>query len=113
MCLDLEGNVQWIRGLALDHPLAGNDVGMSSSPIVAGDLVVVQSEGQGDSFLEAIDVISGATRWQAERPKASNWCSPIYAETEIGTCVIAQSGDGIEMYRATDGQSLAKWEKRV
>ena len=49
-CLDLDGNLKWFRGLAHDYPAAGNDVGMSSSPVVAGDSVIVQVECQGDSF---------------------------------------------------------------
>ena len=49
-CLDLDGNLKWFRGLAYDFPHAGNDVGMSSSPLVVGDVVVAQVECQGDSF---------------------------------------------------------------
>jgi outer membrane protein assembly factor BamB len=41
VCLDLDGNLQWFRGLAFDYPKAGNDVGMASSPVVVDDTVVV------------------------------------------------------------------------
>ncbi len=47
-CLDLDGNLIWYRGLAYDYPDAGNDVGMSSSPVISGDCVIVQIENQGD-----------------------------------------------------------------
>ena len=56
ICLDLDGNLQWYRGLAHDYPKAGNDVGMSSSPVVVGKTVIVQIENQGDSFAAGIDV---------------------------------------------------------
>ena len=57
-CLDLSGNLMWYRGLAHDYPKAGNDVGMASSPAIAGDVVVVQIENQGDSFASGIDRLS-------------------------------------------------------
>ena len=46
-CLDLAGNLLWYRGLTHDFPTAVNDVGMSASPIVLGDTVVVQVENKG------------------------------------------------------------------
>ena len=42
VCLDLNGNLQWYRGLGRDFPNASNSLGMSSSPIVIGDTVIVQ-----------------------------------------------------------------------
>ena len=35
ICVDLDGNVKWMRGLTLDYPNASNSLGMASSPIVA------------------------------------------------------------------------------
>ncbi|NRB74091.1 MAG: PQQ-binding-like beta-propeller repeat protein, partial [Verrucomicrobiales bacterium] len=32
ICLDLDGNLLWLRGLTLDYPNASNSLGMSSSP---------------------------------------------------------------------------------
>ncbi len=75
-CVDVEGNLQWYRGLALDYPKAGNDVGMSSSPVFVGDTVVAQVEAQGDSFVEGLDKHTGKTLWHMSRPTESNWCSP-------------------------------------
>ena len=43
-CLDMDGNLLWYRGLAADHPKAGNDVGMSSSPVVVDGVVICQVE---------------------------------------------------------------------
>jgi outer membrane protein assembly factor BamB len=77
MCVDLDGNFRWYRGLAYDFPTAGNDVGMASSPVVIGDTVVVQVENQGNSFAAGIDKYTGETRWRIERPAASNWSSPL------------------------------------
>ncbi len=77
ICLDLDGNLQWYRGLAYDYPKAGNDVGMSSSPLVVGETVIVQVENQGDSFAAGIDTQTGIERWRIPRSRQANWTSPI------------------------------------
>jgi outer membrane protein assembly factor BamB len=110
IALDLEGNVQWYRGLAQTHPLAGNDVGMSSSPAVAGDVVVVQSEAHAESFVEAIDTSSGATRWELQRPRQATWCSPVAYRQEVAgrevDAVLLQTLGRIDAYEARSGQPI-------
>lgn len=111
IALDLDGNLLWMRGLELDYPGAGNALGMSSSPVVVGDVVVVQSEAQGNSFVAAIDRHDGSTRWDLKRPNvASNWCSPIAIESEYTVdkqpAVVLQSPDGIDLHRADNGKLL-------
>ena len=88
VCFDLDGNLKWYRGLGYDNPKAGNDVGMSSSPVVVGGVVVVQSESQGDSFATGVDVQTGATLWQLERPHKPNWASPCVARGLDGQAVV-------------------------
>lgn len=75
-CFDLDGNLRWLRGLALEHPAARNDVGMASSPLVVGSTVIVQCENAGDSFAEGIDTATGRTRWHLDRPAGAVWSSP-------------------------------------
>ncbi|MCG8448277.1 MAG: PQQ-binding-like beta-propeller repeat protein [Pirellulales bacterium] len=115
MALDLEGNLLWMRALALDYPGAGNDIGMSSSPVVAGDVVVVQSEALGNAFVAALDVRDGATRWDLERTKQSNWASPVALQTRYDggalQAVLLQSPDGVSLHRADTGKKL--WELEV
>ncbi|HEY2147444.1 MAG TPA: PQQ-binding-like beta-propeller repeat protein, partial [Pirellulales bacterium] len=77
VCFDLDGNLLWLRSLQIEHPAAGNDVGMASSPLVVGPTVIVQFESQGDSFATGFDAAKGATRWQIARPRLGNWSSPI------------------------------------
>ena len=76
VCLDLEGNVKWFRGLAYESPQTRNDVGMASSPVIIGDTVIVQAENQGDSFVMALDLASGETRWRQPREPTAVWSSP-------------------------------------
>ncbi len=75
-CFDLDGNLLWYRALGREHPRTRNDVGMASSPLVEGRLVIVQLENQGDSFAAGIDLETGETRWQIERDQEGVWSSP-------------------------------------
>jgi outer membrane protein assembly factor BamB len=76
--LSIDGDLKWYRGLASDNPKLGNDIGMASSPMIANGVVVCQAESQGESFVEALKVADGTTLWKNDRPKDSNWTSPIY-----------------------------------
>lgn len=91
VCLDLDGNLLWLRGLSYDYPTAANDVGMASSPIIVGDTVVVQVENKGESFAAGIDLQSGETRWRHDRLQAMNWTSPAICRGERGSLVLLQS----------------------
>ena len=107
-CLDLEGNLQWFRGLAHDYPQAGNDVGMSSSPVVAGDVVISQVECQGDSFATGIDKHTGEPRWRIPRPREASWSSPAIARSQDGRieCVLLQSPTQLTAHRADSGEPV-------
>jgi len=107
-CLDLDGNLLWYRGLAHDYPKAGNDIGMSSSPLVVGETVVVQIESQGDSFAAGIDTATGETRWRVERKRQANWCSPALLPGGDGRtdAVLLQSPGQVTAHEARTGQVL-------
>ncbi|MFC1758414.1 PQQ-binding-like beta-propeller repeat protein [Planctomycetota bacterium] len=96
VCYDLDGNLQWYRALGKDHPKAGNDIGMSSSPVVASGTVVVQVENQGDSFAAGIDVETGQDRWRIDRQQIANWTSPVIMQTPSGIdLVVLKSSQGV------------------
>lgn len=109
-CLDLEGNLLWFRGLTYDYPDAANDVGMSSSPVVVGDTVVVQAENFGDSFAAGLDAKTGETRWRLPRDREYMWASPtiLRAANRADDSVLMQSANH---FTAVDPHSgRVKWD---
>lgn len=92
LCYDLDGNLQWFRSLTDKHPLAGNDVGMSSSPVVVDGVVVVTVECQADSFTTGIDAETGETLWELPRPPQANWASPRVASAADGVPIVVLHG---------------------
>lgn len=103
-CLDLDGNLLWLRGLTADHPGAYNDTGMASSPLVIGDTVIVQVECFGDSFAAGIDKHTGETRWRLKRAATANWTSPIALARPQGTLVLLQSSDRLSAHDPHTGE---------
>jgi outer membrane protein assembly factor BamB len=77
ICVDLDGNVQWIRSLHDENPGATDGRGMASSPLIVGSTVIVQCETQNTSFAAGIDLVTGKNRWRKDRQREVNWTSPI------------------------------------
>jgi outer membrane protein assembly factor BamB len=113
ICLDLDGNLLWYRGLAHDWPKAGNDVGMSSSPVVAGRTIVTQIENQGDSFACGIDTETGETRWRVKRDPRANWASPtiLPGRGERKDVVLLQSPGGLTAHDLETGNEVWKYQE--
>lgn len=63
---DLSGNVLWERRLG---PFQ-DEFGAGSSPVIAGDRVILLQDHDRDSFLAAYDVVSGTETWRVARPDA-------------------------------------------
>lgn len=95
ICLDLDGNPVWMRGLTLDYPNASNSLGMASSPIVAGGTLVAQIENDSESFAAGFDLLTGANEWKIDRPKAANWTSPTVLRFGDEDVVALQSSEGL------------------
>jgi outer membrane protein assembly factor BamB len=114
-CFELDGTLRWYRGLAFDYPKAGNDIGMAASPVVVGDVVVVQVENQGDSFAAAIDCTSGKTVWRIARDPVASWSSPVPL-TRVGddspSAVLLQSPSGLTAVDVATGSVLWKNDKK-
>ena len=100
ICLDLDGNLKWIRGLMQDYPNASNSLGLASSPIIVDETLIIQIENDSDSFVSGINLKDGSNIWKLARTKKANWTSPIRLnDKEVAvqgsegiTCVSAKSG---------------------
>ncbi len=106
-CLDLDGNLLWYRGLTHDYPNASNSLGMSSSPIVVDDTLIVQVENDAESFAVGLDVETGKSRWKKERPKRANWTSPTFITDKTGkSLALLQSSRGVEAIDPKTGKRV-------
>jgi outer membrane protein assembly factor BamB len=84
---DFEGRERWSRPLPMVK--TRNNQGSGTSPILAGDLLVLDVHLEKDSYLWAVRPESGETAWKAPKPEWNGgWSTPVFwsegAETLVG-----------------------------
>ena len=86
---DLNGNVKWERRL----PLPENPYGAVSSPIVAGDLLVLNHQGK-DAYLLAVNRRDGRTVWKTDRSMFQyGWSTPVHWRHDGVDEIVVLGGD--------------------
>jgi outer membrane protein assembly factor BamB len=81
--------------------------GMSASPIIAGDLVLLLCDQRAGSFLVAVDRRSGKVRWKKDRPGApEGWATPMVfrATADAPAQLIAPGSTRIDSYALETGE---------
>jgi len=104
VCLDLDGNLLWLRGLTHDYPNASNSLGMSSSLTVADGVLIAMVENDDYSFTAGIDAKNGVNRWKLSRPRSANWTSPMLIKSGDTTHVLLQSSKGLAAVEPATGR---------
>ncbi|MCW5969410.1 MAG: PQQ-binding-like beta-propeller repeat protein [Blastocatellales bacterium] len=84
-----------------------NFYGMSSSPIIAGSLVVLVCDQVSGSFVMALDRATGRLRWKADRPGMTiGWATPIIFRPEATrTELIVLGSTRLDAYDLASGAS--------
>lgn len=115
-CVDFEGGLVWQRSLASEYGPFENRFAASSSPLLFGDLLLVQCDHYGPSYLLAIDKATGANRWKADRPDVwLSWSSPQLtlpdspgAEGELSLAGPKQSSRSLQAKAAPAAKSVGQ-----
>lgn len=106
-CLDLDGNLLWLRGLMRDYPNASNGLGLSASPVVADGVLIAQIETDGDAFALGLDTLTGQNRWKIARPRRVNWTTPTLTKgADDRHIAILQSSTGILGIDPSSGREI-------
>jgi outer membrane protein assembly factor BamB len=108
-CFDLAGKPVWKKDTGA-YPMQ-NGWGTSSSPVVHGGKVYVQSDNEQSSFLAAFDAKTGGEVWRKERAEKSGWSTP-YLWTAAGrTDLVVIGGQKVRGYDPATGAAV--WELAV
>lgn len=76
-CYDRDGKFQWHVPLG---PFK-NELGAGSSPLLAGDTIYLNMDHDSESFLLAVDKLTGKVKWRIERPEfTTSYATPIIWE---------------------------------
>jgi outer membrane protein assembly factor BamB len=107
---DVAGNFRWKVDLgrvdmgAYDIPTY--EWGPASSPIIWNDLVIIQCDTQADSFLVALDALTGQTVWKTEREELPSWGTPTVIDTAAGPELVTNASNFVRGYDPRTGKEL-------
>ena len=74
-CYTVDGKHVWSRQLG--EFLSKTKRGTAASPVLAGDLVILNGDSESDPFLFGIDKLTGKTVWKTDRPAREGYSTPI------------------------------------
>ncbi len=104
---DFAGRERWRKPM----PAPLNEFGTSASPLLAGNLLVVNCDQDLDSYLLAVDRRTGKTVWKTERPEFRRGFSSPYLWRHEGVEEVVVTGTvWLKSYNLQDGQE--RWKMR-
>lgn len=107
-CLNaLNGELHWSKNLLEDHGGHKIQYGVSASPLVIDDLVIVAPTGTIENALVAYDRISGEVRWTSGNSETGYGSPQLFTINGLEQIVIFAK-NGLEAYNIEDGRFL--WE---
>ena len=104
-CLELrDGSLVWQRNVLDENDKSIPEWGLASSPLIAGDLVVVQL-GDRSNLLVAHHRDSGEPAWQADIERGS-YSSPILAELQGVPQIVSSNANSVTGHDPASGETL-------
>lgn len=103
LCYDLDGKLLW------EHPLGPfqDEFGSGSSPILAGNKLIVCRDQDTGSFLMAIDPASGKTLWKTPRPDAvRSYSTPVVWRADGQSQLLVAGALELAAYDLDQGERL-------
>ena len=105
-CLDLDGNLKWEKDLG--EARIRNSFGEGSSPTIYGNTLLINWDHEGDSFIVALDKLTGKELWRNERDEVTSWSTPLVVEHEGKPQVIVSASKRTRSYDLATGKLI--WE---
>jgi outer membrane protein assembly factor BamB len=113
VCYDVEGKLLWRRDLGPCHHIWGN----AASPVLHGQLVLLNFGPGERTFLVALDKDTGEEVWRVEEPGGKlgdkgptewigSWSTPVVAAAEGRDEVIVSWPGAVKAYRPKTGELL-------
>lgn len=105
-CYDRNGSPVWKKTIGSYPMMFG--WGTGSSPVLAGDLLILQCDNEEKSFLVAFDKKTGAEAWRVARDEHSTWCTPFLWNNKDRTELVTGGSSKARSYDPKTGKLL--WE---
>jgi outer membrane protein assembly factor BamB len=100
ICADMDGKRLWAKNLGV--PV--NHYGYASSLLSFGNLLIVQYDNSNSPKLLALDMATGAVKWDKTRTDKITWSSPIIAYIDRKPQLILMGNPSISSYNPNNGE---------
>jgi outer membrane protein assembly factor BamB len=108
-CYDLAGKQLWKKDLGTYSTAAS--FGTGSSPVLAGDKLIVQCDNEEKSFLIALDKKTGEEAWKVSRDDRTSYCTPFVWKNKERTEIVTGAVRHVRSYDPANGKVL--WEMSI
>jgi len=105
-CLDKNGKIVWEKDYG--EMRTRNEFGEGSSPVLHGDTIFLTWDHEGDSFLVALDKLSGEERWKVARDEPTSWATPLVVKDGDRPLLVVTGTNRVRAYDPADGKVV--WE---
>jgi outer membrane protein assembly factor BamB len=104
-CLDAaSGRIVWKKDFGKMQVKHGH--GEGASPALHDGTVVINWDHEGDSFVIALDLVTGKTLWRQPRDEPTSWSTPVIIEHGGKPQVIISATNAIRSYDLATGKML-------
>jgi outer membrane protein assembly factor BamB len=108
---DMNGRPLWQKDLGVlnvgAYDLPEYEWGTASSPIIYKDLVIVQCDTQGESFVLAARATDGETVWKTARKELPSWGTPTVVERRNASPeLVTNASNFVRGYDPATGEEL-------
>lgn len=106
MALSHAGETLWERSIVREYGEFKGPHGYSSSPVLAGDRLLLQVCHGGPSYLLALDKATGKNLWKVDHPPQTGWSTPaVYQHAGVSGVIVSSSGS-VRAFATEDGRAL-------
>ncbi|MCG8650235.1 MAG: PQQ-like beta-propeller repeat protein, partial [Pirellulales bacterium] len=111
VCLNREtGKIQWKRSLTEEFGAFESTIGLATSPVGYGDRFFLMIDHEGESYLLAADVKSGATLWRTPRFSRRSYATPAIVRIGDQDHLVCSSDGSVDGYDVDTGKQVWTFE---
>ena len=105
-CYTMDGELKWKKEFGQMRTRA--TFGEGSSPTIAGDLIVVPWDHEGQSYLFALNKLTGKEVWKTSRDEPTCWATPLIVEHDGKQQIVMNGQNYARAYDLKTGEELWK-----
>jgi len=95
-CLDVKGKILWEKEWPLQATRYG--YGTASSPVLHENRLYLLKDNEEESYLFALDKITGREIWRVERDEPTTWSTPYIWQNTLRTEIVTSGSKKIRSY---------------